>query len=56
NSISWKKKFEYDVWYVKNQSLLLDLRIIFLTVYKVFKAEGVQGQGVMTMERFTGNN
>jgi undecaprenyl phosphate N,N'-diacetylbacillosamine 1-phosphate transferase len=41
NAISWEQKFEYDVWYVKNLSFLLDLKILFLTLYKVFKKEGV---------------
>jgi undecaprenyl phosphate N,N'-diacetylbacillosamine 1-phosphate transferase len=56
NTISWQKKFEYDVWYVQNQSFLLDLKIIFMTVFKVFKAEGISGEGVATMEKFKGNN
>jgi undecaprenyl phosphate N,N'-diacetylbacillosamine 1-phosphate transferase len=55
NTISWKKKFEYDVWYVQNQSFSLDLKIIFLTILKVFKAEGISAVGVATMEKFTGN-
>lgn len=55
NTISWQKKFEYDVWYVQNQSFLLDLKIIFMTIFKVFKAEGVSGEGVATMEKFKGN-
>ncbi|WP_340153511.1 sugar transferase [uncultured Marivirga sp.] len=55
NTISWQKKFEYDVWYVHNQSFLLDLKIIFLTIFKVFKAEGISGEGVATMEKFRGN-
>lgn len=55
NTISWQKKFEYDVWYVQNQSFLLDLRIIFMTIFKVFKAEGISGVGVATMEKFKGN-
>jgi len=55
NAISWKKKFEYDVWYVKNQSFLLDLKIIYMTVFKVFKAEGISGDGMATMKKFKGN-
>ncbi|MGM0582572.1 MAG: sugar transferase [Bacteroidota bacterium] len=55
NTISWQKKFEYDVWYVEHQSFLLDLKIIFLTIFKVFKAEGISGEGVATMEKFKGN-
>jgi len=41
NAISWEQKFEYDVWYVKNMSLILDIKILFLTVYKVFKKDGI---------------
>ena len=41
NAISWEQKFEFDVWYVKNISLLLDIKIIFLTFYTVFKKDGV---------------
>lgn len=55
NTISWKKKFEYDVWYVEHQSFLLDLKIIFMTIFKVFKAEGISSEGVATMEKFKGN-
>ncbi|WP_291569608.1 sugar transferase [Clostridium sp. UBA4548] len=56
NNLSWSQKFELDVWYVENWSLLLDIKIFFLTIYKVFKREGInQAEGV-TMERFNGNN
>ncbi|MBK6264237.1 sugar transferase [Marivirga sp. S37H4] len=55
NTISWQQKFELDVWYVKKQSFLLDLRIIFLTIFKVFKAEGISSEGVATIEKFKGN-
>lgn len=55
NTISWEKKFEYDVWYVQNQSFLLDLKIIFMTIFKVFKAEGISAEGVATMGKFKGN-
>ncbi|MEG0774123.1 sugar transferase [Clostridium sp.] len=56
NNLSWSEKFELDVWYVENWSLLLDIKIFFLTIYKVFKREGIdQAEGV-TMERFNGNN
>jgi undecaprenyl phosphate N,N'-diacetylbacillosamine 1-phosphate transferase len=41
NAISWEQKFEYDVWYVKNMSLILDIKILFLTIYKVFKKDGI---------------
>jgi sugar transferase EpsL len=54
NSISWEKKFELDVWYVKNQSFLLDLKIIFLTLIKVIKTEGIQSSEEVTMPLFKG--
>lgn len=56
NSITWRDKFELDVWYIENWSLLLDLKILFLTVFKVFKREGISQDGNVTMERFTGFN
>lgn len=56
NAISWTKKFELDVWYVDHCSFLLDLRIIFLTIKKVFVREGISQEGQATMEFFTGNN
>lgn len=56
NAISWKQKFEYDVWYVKNISFQLDLKILWTTIIKVFKAEGISGQGVATAEKFNGTN
>ncbi|MFM7487315.1 MAG: sugar transferase [Cytophagales bacterium] len=55
NSISWKQKFELDVWYVDNISFWLDLRIIFLTVKKVLKSEGISSETSVTMEKFRGN-
>lgn len=54
NAISWQQKFAYDVWYVKNQSFLLDLRILLMTVLKVFKAEGINSATSVTMEKFAG--
>ena len=56
NAISWTKKFELDVWYVDHCSFLLDLKIIFLTVKKVFVREGISSDTSATMELFTGNN
>lgn len=56
NSISWKQKFEYDVWYVDHLSFLLDLKIIFLTIKKVFVREGISHEGMATMEAFNGHN
>lgn len=56
NAISWEDKFKLDVWYVENQSLLLDVKILFLTVKKVFVREGISADGVVTMTRFEGTN
>ncbi|WP_369436407.1 sugar transferase [Lysinibacillus fusiformis] len=55
NAISWEQKFEYDVWYVKNQSLWLDLKILLLTVKKVFVSEGISQDGHVTMPIFKGS-
>lgn len=55
NAISWVKKFEYDVWYVRNISLALDVQIFFLTVKKVFVREGINMDGQVTTEAFKGN-
>jgi sugar transferase EpsL len=54
NAISWEEKFEHDVWYVDNQTLWLDLRILWLTVIKVLRAEGISGEGSATMSEFMG--
>ena len=56
NAISWNKKFELDVWYVDHCSFLLDLKIIFLTIKKVFVREGISSDTSATMEPFTGIN
>ncbi len=55
NTISWQKKFEYDVWYVDHVSLALDLKILGKTVRKVFKREGINSATSTTMEMFKGN-
>ena len=56
NSLTWNEKFNLDVWYVDNRTFLLDLKILFLTAYKVIKRDGInQGEGV-TMEYFNGSN
>lgn len=55
NAISWDQKFEYDVWYVNNISLALDLKIVWMTAQKVIKSEGINAAGAATMERFMGN-
>lgn len=56
NAISWTKKFELDVWYVDHCSFLLDVKIIVLTIKKVFVREGITSETSATMEPFTGNN
>lgn len=56
NEISWAKKFEYDVWYVDNISFLLDCKIIFSTIKKVLKREGISQDGQATAEAFNGHN
>ncbi|KIL52987.1 sugar transferase [Jeotgalibacillus campisalis] len=55
NVIEWEEKFSMDLWYVKNQSLWLDLKILLVTVKKVFKKEGVTQRHHATAERFTGS-
>lgn len=55
NAISWERKFEYDVWYAENLSLALDLKILWLTLMKVCRSEGITQQGQATAEKFTGN-
>lgn len=56
NAISWSKKFELDVWYVDHCSFLLDLKIIFMTIKKVFVREGINSDTSATMEAFNGYN
>jgi len=55
NAISWEDKFQFDVWYVAHQSFWLDLKILFLTVKKVFRSEGINTAGQATTEPFKGN-
>ena len=55
NAISWQQKFEYDVFYVQNLSFFLDVKIVLLTIKKVFKREGISSDTSATMEFFTGN-
>ncbi|AFZ26286.1 glycosyl transferase possibly involved in lipopolysaccharide synthesis [Cylindrospermum stagnale PCC 7417] len=54
NSLGWEEKFKLDVWYVDNWSLWLDLKIIFLTFFKVLKQEGINQEGYATAEEFIG--
>jgi sugar transferase EpsL len=56
NAISWEEKFRLDVWYVDNRSFLLDLKILWLTLAKVFKREGISQEGQATMEKFQGSS
>lgn len=55
NAINWEEKFELDVWYVENLSILLDTKIFFKTFVKVFKSEGINEKGKVTTTRFIGN-
>jgi len=55
NAITWEEKFEMDVWYVDNRSLWLDIKIIFLTIWKIFRREGINQPGQATMKEFMGN-
>lgn len=55
NAISWEEKFKLDVWYVDNQSFWLDIKILFLTVKKVFIRDGISAEGEATMSKFTGS-
>ncbi len=56
NSISWKEKFEYDVWYVDHVTFSVDISIFVRTIKKVFMAEGIGASGIKTMPRFNGKN
>lgn len=56
NAINWQQKFQYDIWYVDNISFMLDLKILLLTIRKVFRSEGINSYNSATMEKFTGNN
>ena len=55
NAITWDQKFEYDVWYIDNQSFLLDVRILVKTLVKVFIREGISAPGEATMKAFDGS-
>ena len=54
NALSWKEKFDYDVYYVDHLNFALDMRIVFKTMEKVFKSEGISASGHATMEKFKG--
>jgi undecaprenyl phosphate N,N'-diacetylbacillosamine 1-phosphate transferase len=55
NAISWEQKFEYDVWYVEHCSFFIDMKILFLTIVKVFKTDGISSATSVTMEKFRGS-
>ena len=55
NAISWEDKFKLDVWYVDNQSFWLDIKIVFLTIKKVFIRDGISAEGEATMSKFAGD-
>ena len=55
NALSWEDKFKLDVWYVENQSLWLDIKILLMTVKQVLVRDGISAEGQATMERFDGN-
>ena len=56
NSISWADRFKLDVEYIDNYNLILDIKILFMTVLKVIKKDGISQDGHVTMEKFNGNN
>ena len=56
NAISWKQKFEYDLWYIQHQSFILDIKILGMTLTKVFMTKDVNATGQTTMEPYNGNN
>jgi len=56
NTISWKHKFDYDLWYIQHQSFILDIKILGMTLTKVFKTKDINATGQITMEPFNGNN
>lgn len=55
NTLSWERKFEYDIWYVDHISFQTDIKILFLTIKKVIKREGINSGALITMEKFSGN-
>jgi lipopolysaccharide/colanic/teichoic acid biosynthesis glycosyltransferase len=55
NALSWEEKFALDLWYVENRSLWLDLKIVWLTIRKVIKRDGISAEGEATMPKFTGS-
>jgi lipopolysaccharide/colanic/teichoic acid biosynthesis glycosyltransferase len=56
NQITWEQKFDYDVYYVDHQGFALDIKILWLSVWKVLKRDGISAEGAATMHKFTGSN
>ena len=56
NTLAWREKFEHDVWYVYHQSFLLDIKILWMSVGKVLRREGITQEGQATAEQFMGND
>ena len=56
NAISWEEKFKLDVWYVDNRSFWLDIKILFMTILRTIRRDGISAQGEVTMPRFTGSH
>lgn len=56
NAISWEEKFELDIWYVNNRDFMLDMKILWMTLVKTLKGEGVSAEGYATMPEFTGSD
>lgn len=56
NSISWAEKLDLDIWYIENQSFWLDIKILLITVVKIFKTDDISQKGHVTMHKFTGTN
>lgn len=54
NSLEWEEKFDLDIWYIENRDLLLDIKIILLTIQKVISREGIAAEGEVTMSKFKG--
>jgi undecaprenyl phosphate N,N'-diacetylbacillosamine 1-phosphate transferase len=55
NALGWPERFEHDVWYIEHLTFALDIRILWMTIMKVLKREGVSGEGTVTMEKFKGD-
>lgn len=55
NSITWEEKFQFDLWYVRNHNFWIDLKILFFTIYKIIKKEGISASDNVTMDPFKGN-